>query len=68
MGGAKTALTYKKVSGSNRLAINKTTGKITVKKGTAKGSYKIKVKASAANNSKTYAAASKTFTVTVRVK
>ena len=66
--GAKTALVYKKESGSKKLSINKKTGKITVKKGTKKGLYKIKVKAAAANNSATYAGASKTFTVNVRVK
>ena len=66
--GAKTALTYKKVSGSKALSINKKTGKITVKKGAKKGLYKMKVKVAAANNSASYASASKTFTVNVRVK
>ena len=64
--GAKGKLTYKKVSGSVRLTINKKTGKITVKKGTKKGTYKIKIKVTAAKTSN-YKAASNTVRVKVKV-
>ncbi len=65
--GAKTNASYKKAGGSKKLTINSKTGKITVKKGTKKGTYKIKVKVSAAASSN-YKAASKTVTVKVVVK
>ena len=51
----------------NYLSINKSTGKITVKKGTPKGTYKIKVKITAAKTTN-YKAASKTVTIKVVVK
>ena len=44
-------LTYTKMSGSStKLLLNKTTGKVTVKKGTKKGKYKIKIKVYASGN------------------
>lgn len=49
------------------LKINTSTGKITVKKGTKKGTYKMKVKVKAAGTTK-YKAGSKTVTVTIIVK
>ena len=49
------------------ISINKTTGKITVKKGIKKGKYKVKVKVSAAETD-TYKAASKTRTIKITVK
>ena len=64
---AKGKVTYSKVSGSKYLTVNKSTGKITVRKGTPVGTYKIKVKVKAAGNS-SYKAASKNVTVTVKVK
>ena len=48
------------------LKINASTGKITVKKGTKKGSYKMKVKVKAAGTAK-YKAGTKTATVTITV-
>ena len=60
-------VTYKRISGSKKLTINKKTGKITVKKGTKKGLYKIKVKVTAKGNTN-YKAGSKTKTVKIRVK
>lgn len=48
--------------------INKTTGRVTVKKGLKKGSYKVKVKVKALGNSKYKASAVKTVTFTVKVK
>jgi hypothetical protein len=64
---AKGKVTYTKLSGSKKLSINKKTGTITVKKGTKKGTYKIKVKVTAKGNS-SYKAKSKTVTVKVKVK
>ncbi len=60
-------LTYAKVSGSSALTINKTTGKITVKKGTRKGTYTIRVKVTAAANAN-YNAANVTKIIKVIVK
>ena len=48
---AKGTVTYTKVSGSKKLSVTKTTGKIYLKKGTKKGTYKIRVKTRAAGNS-----------------
>ena len=72
------ALTVKKAQGtvtfvkvkkgsSAKLSINKKTGKITIKKGTKKGTYKIKVKITAKGNAN-YLSGSKTITVEVKVK
>lgn len=49
-------------------AVNKTTGKLTVKKGLAKGTYKVVVKAKAAGNSNYKVSAQKAVTITIRVK
>ena len=64
---AKGKVTYSKTSGSKYLTINKSNGKVTVKKGTPKGVYKAKVKVKAAGDS-THKAATKTVTVKVKVK
>lgn len=64
---SKGTLSYKKVSGSARLTINRKTGKITVKKKTKKGSYKIKIQVTAAANGD-YNAATVTKTIKVKVK
>ena len=58
-------LTYTKSSGTAKIKINKTTGKVTVKKGLKKGTYKIKVKVKAAGNSNYN---SKTKSVTFKIK
>ena len=60
-------VTYKKTSGSAKLTVNAKNGKITVKKGTKKGTYKAKVKVSAAGDGD-YKAGAKTVTVTIKVK
>ena len=69
--GQKTTLTYKgKPVGKKArkaLKINKKTGKITVRKKTKKGTYKMKVTVTAAGNA-TYKSASKTVTVTIKVR
>ena len=62
---AQGKVTYKKKSGSKNLSIS-SSGKITVKKGTQAGTYKMKVKVTAAGNAK-YKSGSKTVTVKVQV-
>ncbi len=64
---AKGTVSYKKSSGNGKITINKKTGKITVKKGLKKGTYKVKIKVTAAGNA-TYKAATKTVTVKIKVK
>lgn len=61
-------MTYVKLSGNKKIAINKKNGNVTVAKGLKKGSYKVKVKASAAGNANYKASGAKTVTFTVRVK
>ena len=63
---AQGKISYKKVSGSKNLTISKT-GKITVKKGTKAGTYKIKVAITAAGN-ENYKAKTVNKTVKVKVK
>lgn len=61
---------YKRVAkGSSKYLkkVNAKTGAITVKAGTPKGNYKVKVKITAKGNSN-YAKRTKTVTVTVQVK
>ena len=60
-------LTYVKSSGSRYLTVNKTTGKVTVKKGTLAGTYSIKIKITAASGTY-YKSGSGTFIVKVTVK
>ena len=71
---AQGAVTYsiaKAVKGNKsfkaKFSINKKTGKITVKKGTAKGTYKVTVKAKAAGNA-CYKSGSKKAVITIKVK
>ena len=59
---------YKKVSGNKKITINKKTGKVTVKKGLKKGTYKVKVKVRAAGNSIYAASAWKAVTFRIKVK
>ena len=65
---ARGKVTYAKVSSgsSARLTINKNTGAIKVKKGTPRGTYKIKVKVSAAGNA-SYKSSTRFVTVAVKV-
>ena len=70
--GAKGKVTYKKLSvskksASTKITINKKTGDITVKKGLAKGTYKVKVRVKAAGGG-SYASATKDVTVKIKVK
>lgn len=65
--GNKGTKSYKKVSGSSKLSISSSTGKVTVKKKTRKGTYSIKVTVYSAATSN-YNSAYKTVTVKVVVK
>ena len=58
---------YSRVSGSKKLTVNKKNGKITINKGTKKGTYKIKVKVTAAGDAN-HLALSKKVNAVVRVK
>jgi len=62
----KASKTFTKVSGSSKLSIAKTSGKIVVKKGTKKGTYSIKVKLKT-GSTKDYNSASVTKTIKVKV-
>nr|WP_301916596.1 hypothetical protein [uncultured Blautia sp.] len=64
---SKGTLTYKKLSGSSAVSVNSKTGKLTVKKGLKKGTYRVKVQIKSAAKGN-YTAGSRTVTVTVRVK
>ena len=59
--------TFKKLSGNAKITVNKTTGKLTVKKGLKKGTYKVKVRVTAKGN-KNYKSGYKDVTVTIKVK
>ena len=63
---AQGKVTYTKASGNKKITVSGA-GKITVKKGLKKGTYKVKVKVKAAGNA-TYKAKTVTVTVTVKVK
>ena len=64
---AKGVVTYRKISGSKKLSINKKTGRITIKKKTKKGKYTMKVRVTAAGTGAYYAKA-RTVKVTIKVK
>ena len=64
---SKGTLTYKKLSGSSAVTVSSKTGKLTVKKGLRKGTYKVKVQIRSAAKGN-YNAGSRTVTVTVKVK
>ena len=63
---AQGKVTYSKSGGDKKITVSKS-GKLTVKKGLKKGSYKVKVKVKAAGN-KSYKSSSKTATVTIKIK
>jgi len=60
-------VTYAKAKGNKKITVDKKTGKIKVKKGLKKGTYKVKIKVTAAGNS-WYKKATKTVTVKIKVK
>ena len=59
--------TYARAQNSNYFTVDKTTGKVTIKKGTPKGTYTLKVKVTAAGGPN-YKAGSKTVTCKITVK
>ena len=61
------AISYYMTSSTPKITINKTTGKITVKKGLKKGTYTLKIKAKTAAGLG-YRAAKETVTVKVKIK
>ena len=61
-------ITYTKASGNKKIAVNKNTGKITVKKGLKKGTYKVKVKVRASGNEQYKASPDKTVTFKIKVR
>lgn len=64
---AKGTVSYEKVSGSSKITVDEKTGAVTVKKGTKKGTYEVKLKVSAKGNSN-YKSGSKTVTFKIVVK
>lgn len=60
-------VSYKLINANSKIKIDKASGKITLKKGLKKGTYKIKVKAWV-NAGKGYAAADETQAITIKVK
>lgn len=64
---AKGTVTYTKISGKKKITVDTKTGKVTIKKGLKKGTYKIKVKVTAAGTT-TYGAKTVTKTFKIRVK
>ena len=63
----KGTLSFTKVSGNAKITINRTSGKITVKKKLKKGTYKVQVAVKASGNA-TYATITKTVTIKIKVK
>ncbi len=59
--------TYVKATGNRKILINKTTGKVTIKRGLKKGTYKVKVKVTA-SGSRNYKARTRTTTFTIKVR
>ncbi len=59
--------TYTRVGNSNYFTVNKTTGNVTIKKGTPKGTYTVKIKVTAAGNYR-WKSCSKTVVCKVTVK
>ena len=62
------SLTFKKVKGNKKIKVNKKTGKITIKKGLKKGTYKVKMKIRAKGNKNYKASSYKTVTFKIKVK
>lgn len=62
------AKSYAKLSGNKKITISKKTGKVTVKKGLKKGTYKVKVKVKAKGNTNYKPSSWKTVTFIVQVK
>ena len=65
---AKTPVTYRLTKGGSMIKINKTSGKVTVKKGLKKGTYKVYVHAQAKYSTKYSAYANDSYTLKIKVK
>ncbi|MBQ3292010.1 MAG: 5'-nucleotidase C-terminal domain-containing protein [Mogibacterium sp.] len=65
--GNKGKITFAKAGGNKKITVNARTGKITVKKGLKKGTYKIKVNVTAAGDGN-YLKGTKTVTFKIKVK
>lgn len=63
---AEGKLSYVRTGGSSKVSVNSKTGLVTVKKGTKRGTYKIRLKVTAAATSE-YMAATERYTLTIRV-
>lgn len=61
-------MNYRRISGNQKITINKKTGKITVKRGLGKGTYKVKVKVWAGGNASYKASDKKKLTIKIIVK
>ena len=59
-------LSYARTGGSSRVSVSSKTGQVTVKKGTKRGTYKIRLKVTAAATSE-FKAASESYILTIRV-
>jgi len=59
--------TYIKIKGNSKIQINRKTGKITIKKGLEKGTYKVKIMVTAQGNN-SYKAGYKTVTCKIKVR
>ena len=69
VGTGRGPMTYTKTSGNKNISINKTTGKVTIKKkGLKRKTYKVTVKIIAAGNHGYYPSAEKTVTFKIKVK
>ena len=62
------SMLFAKVSGKKKITVNRTTGKVTVKKKLKRGTYKIKVKVMSTGNATYKASAWKSVTFKIKVK
>lgn len=61
-------MSYTKASGNKKITINKKNGKVTIKKGLKKGTYKVRVNVKAAGNETYKPSAVKSITFKIKVK
>lgn len=67
-GKGKGAVTYSKKAGNKKISVNSKTGKIKVRKGLKRGTYRVKLRLRAAGNSNYKASSVKEVTFAIRVK
>ncbi len=67
LSGGQGTISFEKTKGSDNLKIDKNSGAVTIKKATGKGTYKMTVRVSASGDDN-YKSASKTVTITVKIK